>query len=114
MAGPGAVSFLFSQKGLILVDAGSDSENTTLLLIDLGVPDFEETDDGIELFIEPGEFAVWREKVTQGGFVVKSAELVYKPKSYITVGNEVTGKVASLIEALDDSDDVQRVFTNIH
>ena len=113
LASPGSVSFQFEQKGLILVEKGSNVENAILSLIDLGVPDVEETDDGIEVFAALGELATWRQKIGDGGFGILSAELVYKPKTYISVGSDAAGRVLGLIESLDDYDDVQRVFTNI-
>lgn len=113
LAGPGSVSFQFEQKGLILVEKGSNPEKTELALIDLGVPDLDETEDGIEVYIPPAELAQWREKIVQGEFKIKSAELVYKPRSLVEIQDkERAQKVFQFMEALDGHDDVQKVFAN--
>lgn len=113
LAGPGSVSFQFEQKGLIVVEKGSDAESIMLSLIDLGAPDLEESEDGIEVYVLPAELAIWQDKIGQGGFKVKSAELVYKPKTLVEVTMDKAKQVISFLETLDDDEDVQKVYTNL-
>lgn len=112
LAGPGSVSFQFEQKGLILVEKGDNSERTTLSLIDLGAPDLEETEGGIEIYVLPSELGLWKQKIEDAGFKVSSAELIYKQRSYMEVAPDHHAQVLSLLETLDDRDDVQAVFSN--
>lgn len=113
LGGPGSVSFQFQQKGLIVVEKGSDPQGTTLTLIDLGVPDLEEIEDGIEVYTPPSELASWREKIEEGGFKISLAELIYKPKNPVEVTSEKAKQVISFLETLDDNEDIQKVYTNL-
>ncbi|MAG59328.1 YebC/PmpR family DNA-binding transcriptional regulator [Candidatus Woesebacteria bacterium] len=115
LGGKGSVSFQFEQKGLIVVEKGTDVEKTILSLIDLGTPDLEETDDGIEVYTSPHELAGWRERIEKGGFQIQSANLVFKPKAFIDVADQGKAKkVLSFLEGLDNHDDVQRVYANFN
>lgn len=113
LGGPGSVSFQFQQKGLIVVEKGSDPQSTTLSLIDLGVPDLEEIEDGIEVYTPPSELASWREKIEEAGFKINSAELIYKPENLLEVTMDRATQVISFLESLDDDEDVQKVYTNL-
>ena len=114
LAGPGAVSFNFEQKGLIVVKRQSDSQDQMLRLIDAGVDDLEESVDGIEVYISPDKLSSTRGELEAKGFEVESAELIQRPKSFVTIDNENTAsKILNLLEKLDDHDDVQKVFANI-
>lgn len=114
LAGPGAVSFNFENKGLLLIQKSSDPETQMLGLIDLGVEDIEETDDGIEAYVSPDKLSEVRRKLEEGGFSITSAELYMKPKTFqpITDANEARRALAFL-ENLNDQEDVQKVYANI-
>ncbi|MBI2007388.1 MAG: YebC/PmpR family DNA-binding transcriptional regulator [Candidatus Blackburnbacteria bacterium] len=110
---PGSVAFQFEQNGLLLVDKGSDPETRMLSLIDLGAEDVEEVEDGIEIYTKPGEVFTIKENLEREGINIKSAELIYNPKNTMPLGSQdMTGKILKLIEALDEHDDVQKVYTN--
>lgn len=110
---PGSVAFQFEQKGLILVDKGESAQERMLKLIDLGAQDLEEVEDGIEVYTKPGEVFALKEKFEKEGISVRSAELIYNPKTAVSLGaQDITGKVLKLVEALDGHEDVQRVYTN--
>jgi YebC/PmpR family DNA-binding regulatory protein len=114
LAGPGAVSFNFENKGYLLVEKKGDSQTQMLDLIDLGAEDVEESDDGIEVYVSPEGLSALREKVEQKGFVVKEADLFMKAKSYQTISNsEQATKVLKFMEDMDDQEDVQKVFSNL-
>lgn len=110
---PGSVAFQFEQKGLILVEKGGNVEEKMLKLIDLGAEDIEEVEDGIEVYTKPGEVFALKEMFEKEGIGIKSAELIYKPRTMSLVGQDTAGKVLKLVEALDGHDDVQRVYTNV-
>ncbi len=113
IAGPGAVSYNFDHKGYLLVKKDTDVDSQTLTLIDLGVDDVEDTEEGLEVIVKPEELSLVRNKVEEAGFSVIRAELRMIPKNYVTIENpEHIEKVTNFLEALEDHDDVQRVFSN--
>jgi YebC/PmpR family DNA-binding regulatory protein len=114
MAGPGSVSFNFENKGLILIEKQQDVETQMLSLIDQGVEDMEETDDGIEAYVAPDKLKEVREKLEGAGFAIKSAELLMKPKTFVTVSNPAdASKIINFLDTLNDHDDVQKVYANL-
>ena len=113
LAGPGAVSFNFENKGFILVQKDSNPEEQTLELIDLGIEDIEETSDGLEVYVSPEKLSETRKQIEDLGFVVKETEFFMKPITYLTLeGNSVT-KALEFLESLDDEEDVQSVYSNL-
>ena len=70
LAGPGAVSFNFENKGFMLVQKTADPESQILTLIDLGVEEVEETEDGIEVYVSPDKLSQMRKKVEEAGFII--------------------------------------------
>ncbi|MEK7521920.1 MAG: YebC/PmpR family DNA-binding transcriptional regulator [Patescibacteria group bacterium] len=114
LATPGSVSFQFERAGQLVVDKSVDPEKRMLELIDLGVEDIEEADDGIEVYIKPAELFLTKQKLEVAGMTVKSSELIYRPKVNIEVRDGVLAqKVVKLLETLDDHDDVQRVYAGV-
>jgi YebC/PmpR family DNA-binding regulatory protein len=114
LAGRGSVSFNFEKKGLLLIDKTGDPDTQMLALIDAGVEDMEETDDGIEAYVSQEALSQTRKKVEEAGFTVSSAELMMKPLSYQTITDPSEAKKAlNFLESLDEQEDVQKVFTNL-
>lgn len=114
LAGPGAVSYIFEQKGSILVDKGDSSQDTMLSLIDLGVEDLEETDDGIEAYTPADRIYQTRKLLEEKGFRVLSSDLVLAPRQFIQV-KEVSQakKILQFLNALELNEDVQKVWANV-
>ncbi|MCH7641010.1 YebC/PmpR family DNA-binding transcriptional regulator [Patescibacteria group bacterium] len=114
LAGPGAVSFNFEAKGLLLVSKNKNTEDQILKLIDLGAEDVEETKYGIEVYIIPNKLSEVKKRIIDEGFSVSSTEFYKKPKSLQTVTEkEAASKVLAFLTNLENHDDVQKVFTNI-
>ena len=114
LAGPGAVSFNFVSKGQLLIDKDTDSETQMLKLIDLGVDEMEETEDGIEIFVSSDKLSTIRKALEDAGFHIKETELVQKPKTYQTITNPAEVKKAiSFLDVLNEQEDVQKVFANL-
>ncbi|MFV1917433.1 MAG: YebC/PmpR family DNA-binding transcriptional regulator, partial [Patescibacteria group bacterium] len=114
LGGPGSVSYNFETKGLMVVEKGSDIDDQMLKLIDLGVEEVEETDDGIEIYTEPSKLSETRDKVDKLGFMVTSYELTQKPKTLQTVSDKSkASKLVTFLEKLESHDDVQKVFANL-
>lgn len=113
IAGPGAVSYNFTNKGYLLVKKAEDVEMQTLSLIDLGVDDVVETDEGLEVYVQPEELKNEKNKIELAGYTILRAELTMVPKSYVDIENpDHIEKVTRFLEALEDHDDVQKVYSN--
>lgn len=114
LAGPGAVSFNFESKGLLLIEKGPDPQSQMLSLIDLGVEDVEETVDAIEAYVAPDKLAELRQKLTEADFNVTSFEHYLKPRTLQTVSDPSEAKkVLRFLENLEAQEDVQKVNANV-
>lgn len=113
LAGPGAVSYNFENKGFLLVEKKDNVEDQILSLIDLGVEDVEEREDGLEVFVNPDFLKEVKEKVEKLGYKVLRTELKMEAKTYmeITDDNQIT-KITNFLEELEEHDDVQKVYSN--
>ncbi len=115
LVGPGAVSYNFQSKGMLLVKLDKDSETQMLNLIDMGVDDIEETQDGLEVCVEPDKLRETRERLEKGGIEIISAELIRKPNNFVNISDsKIAGQTLSFLEALEDHDDVQKVYANLN
>jgi len=113
LAGPGSVSYNFELKGMFTVKKKDDVESQMLNLIDLGVEDVFEAEDGIEIYVAPEQFQETRNKLLEKGFEIISSELTKRPKNYLIVENENDAKrIMSFLDALEEHDDVQGVYSN--
>ena len=114
LAGPGAVSFNFISKGLLVVKKKKDTEAQILELIDLGVEDVDEVEDGLEIYVEGSKLNETKKALEKEGLKVISSELVQKPKTLQTVSDDKTAaKVLAFLNLLEDYEDVQKVFANL-
>ncbi len=111
----GCVSWLFERKGLLLVDKEkvTDEENFMLEVIDAGAEDIEEDSGMFEIKTNPSEFMNVKRKLDQLKIEIKSAEITYIPKTTVEVSKKDAERVLKLINALDDHDDIQNVYSNI-
>ncbi|MBI2065904.1 YebC/PmpR family DNA-binding transcriptional regulator [Candidatus Woesebacteria bacterium] len=114
LAGPGSVSFNFENKGLLVIEKKAEAETQMLTLIDMGVEDIEETDDGLEVYVSPDKLTQTRKKLQDGGFSITSTELFMKPKNLQTISDPALAKKAlAFLESLEEHEDVQRVYANL-
>lgn len=114
LAGPGAVSFNFESKGLIVLEKRDDVDEQMLALIDLGVDDIEEQEDALEAYVTQEALSSTKVELEKAGFKVKTISLVQKPKSYVTIQDQKDAeKAIKFLDLLEDNDDVQSVFTNL-
>jgi YebC/PmpR family DNA-binding regulatory protein len=110
----GAVAWLFERRGVVLVDAeGVDEDELTLAAADGGADDVEQDGSVFQVFAAPESLSGVRAAIEAAGFSVTSAELSMIPKTTVEVADEASAKkVVRLIDALEESDDVQDVFAN--
>ena len=109
---PGSVAYLFEQKGLVSVDAGSYSEEDLLVAVDAGATDIESDEDRYEIITEPGDLAAVRQALEGAGISFESAELVQRPTVRVELDAGEASSLMKLIDALEDNDDVGEVHAN--
>ncbi|MFZ0626627.1 MAG: YebC/PmpR family DNA-binding transcriptional regulator [Acidimicrobiia bacterium] len=108
---PGSVGYLFSQKGQIM--ASGDEEGVMLTALDAGAEDIREDEDGVyEVITNPGDLQTVRKALQMAGISVESADVTQLPSNTVPVEESDARKLLRLIDALDDLDDVQAVFSN--
>lgn len=108
---PGSVGYLFSQKGMILAKGTED--DVMLAALDAGAEDIRDGGDGlVEVITEPSDMPVVRKAVEESGVIVESSDVTRIPATTVPVEEADARKILRLIDALDDLDDVQAVFSN--
>jgi YebC/PmpR family DNA-binding regulatory protein len=114
MADPGSVSYLFHRKGVVLVSKGPTvSEDDVLIaVLDAGAEEVNDLGESFEVISEPTDLLAVRTAVTEVGLEYESAEAAFLPTVEIELDEEQAKRVFRLIEALEDSDDVQDVYAN--
>ncbi len=110
----GCVSFMFSDKGEVVVENnGADEDKIMEDCFEAGADDFNIDDDVIEIACGPNDVRAVREALTAMGYNVLSAEAAKVPSSYTTLTDEdAIKKMKLLLENLEDDDDVQNVYHN--
>jgi YebC/PmpR family DNA-binding regulatory protein len=117
LADPGSVSFLFNRKGVILVPHAQEGRSVTeddLLeaALEAGAEDVTDLGESFEVVTEATDLVSVRSALQEAGIDYDSAEAEFVPDLQVALDREGAGKVFRLIEALEDSDDVQNVFAN--
>jgi YebC/PmpR family DNA-binding regulatory protein len=114
MADPGSVSYLFSRKGLVTLSKDGLTEDDVLTaVLEAGAEEVNDLDDTFEIICEPGDLVAVRSALQEAGIDYESAEASFQPSVSVPVDLEGARKVVKLIDALEDLDDVQDVFTNV-
>ncbi len=110
----GCVSFMFSQKGIIVLENnGADEDKVMEDCFEAGASDFNIDDDMIEVVTSPTELSGVKDALQGLGYKVLSAEIEQIPATYTTLEDEESiRKMNLLLEHLEDNDDVQNVFHN--
>ena len=106
----GSVAWQFENKGVIYLPVNSEAAQEAA--IELGAEDMQEGEDGLEISTAPGELYAVSEGLGAQGFKVESAQLSRVPGSTVNVSVDDARKLMVLIEALEDLDDVQNVYSN--
>jgi YebC/PmpR family DNA-binding regulatory protein len=109
---PGSVAYLFDKKGTIVVDAERYSEDELMAAVEAGAEDITAEDDVFEVISEPADFTAVRKALEDAGVEMDSVEMAYRPTSVVPIEEGQLGTLMRLIEALEDSDDVDAVHAN--
>ncbi|MEA2485933.1 MAG: hypothetical protein QOD46_1044 [Actinomycetota bacterium] len=113
LAEPGAVAWMFDQKGVILIDAATTSEDTVFLAAaDAGAEDIRPSEESIEVVTPPGSLAAVVEALQSGGITPDSHDITRVPRSTIEVEGSDAKKILDLVDTLEELDDVQEVYAN--
>jgi YebC/PmpR family DNA-binding regulatory protein len=113
MADPGSVSYLFARKGVILVAESQTSDEQILeLTIEHGAEDVSLIGDNYVLTTDPSDLVAARAALQAGGVDYESADVEFVPGMRIEADAETAERVIKLIEALEELDDVQNVYSN--
>lgn len=113
LAAAGAVSWLFELKGLIEVDGTGVSEDAVLeAALEAGADDVTAQDGYYEITTSPSDLEAVVEKLKAAGFTIRSYKNAKVPKSTVRVSGQEAAQLLRLLEALEDHDDVQNVWSN--
>ena len=116
MGNSGCVSFMFDEKGLIVIDKEEidmDEEELMMAALDAGAEDFAAEEDSYEITTAPVDFSAVRETLEAAGIPMASAEVTMIPQTYTELTDEEDiKKMNKLLEMLDDDDDVQNTYHN--
>ena len=114
LADPGSVSYLFSRKGQVIVakDSGATEDALLEATLEAGAEEINDLGEAFEILSEATNVVRVREALQAAGIDYESAEASFVPSMQVEVDVEGARKMLRLIEALEDSDDVQNVFAN--
>ncbi len=112
----GCVSYMFDQKGQIIIDreeCDMDADDLMMMALDAGAEDFSEEEDSFEILTNPDDFSAVREALEKEGVPMAEAEITMIPQNYVTLSDENDIKFLNrTLDLLDEDDDVQAVYHN--
>jgi YebC/PmpR family DNA-binding regulatory protein len=110
----GCVSFMFQQKGQMVIEKNDnvDEDELMMMALDSGAEDFESEDEVYIITTSPEDFGSIREILESNGLQFLEAEIKRIPDTYTTIDEETAVKFQKMLDALEDDDDVQDVFHN--
>ncbi|MBV9025727.1 MAG: YebC/PmpR family DNA-binding transcriptional regulator [Streptomycetaceae bacterium] len=113
MADPGSVSYLFNRKGVVIVPKDGLSEDDVLgAVLDAGAEEVNDLGESFEVLSEATDLVAVRSALQEAGIDYDSADANFVPTMQVELDEEGARKIFKLIDALEDSDDVQNVFAN--
>ena len=114
MADPGSVSYLFSRKGVIIVPkaAGVTEDDVLMAVLDAGAEEVNDLGEAFEVMTGASDLVPVRKALQSAGLDYDSAEAEFVASVEVPLDAEGAAKIMRLVDALEDSDDVQNVFTN--
>ncbi len=114
LAEAGAVSWMFEIKGYISIERTSqDPDEIFMLAVDAGADDVQISDEVFEVYTQPDQLHVVTESLTKNGLTVAESELARIPKNEIELAHKETVQVMGVVEALEELDDVQNVYSGL-
>lgn len=109
----GSVAWMFDKKGYIVVDKAAKSEDELFeIAIEAGADDMHDEGDVFEIFTTPENFEAVNEAIKKAGIEPQAAEVSMIPQNYIALTGSDAKQMMKLYDAIDDNDDVQKVYAN--
>ncbi len=114
MADPGSVSYQFSRKGVIVVEKTETTNEDSILeaVLEFGVDDIQDRPEQVIITTDPSEMVAVRSALQSSGIDYESADVEFISSMPVQVDVDTARKVIALIDALEDSDEVQNVYSN--
>lgn len=115
LANAGAVSYLFENKGVILINLSENTqsqEDLEMYIIESGAQDYEKEEGVIYVYTSPTELMKIKENLEKSGIKIEKADIEMSPKTYVDVSEDKKSSILNLLEILDSLDDVSEVYTN--
>jgi YebC/PmpR family DNA-binding regulatory protein len=113
MGDPGSVAYNFARKGIIVVPAAGTTEDDILnAVLDAGAEEVVDEGETFEILTEPTDLVATRTALQEAGIDYDSADAAFVPNLKVEVDAETARKIFKLIDALEDSDDVQNIYSN--
>ena len=117
LADPGSVAYMFSRKGIVIVNKAQDKTTVTeddvlAAVLEAGAEDVNDQGESLEVVSGAGDLVAVRSALQAAGIDYESADVSFVPSTQVDLDVEAAGKVFRLIDALEDSDDVQNVYAN--
>ena len=113
---PGCVSFMFDEKGQIVIskeDCDKEADDLMMLALDAGAEDFNEEEDSYEVITDPRDFAAVDKALRDAGISPVSSDVTMLAQNYVSVeGEEAIKNLQRILDLLEDDDDVQDVYHN--
>jgi YebC/PmpR family DNA-binding regulatory protein len=109
----GCVSWMFTQKGTIVVNKGKVDEDTLMTLaLDAGAEDVKDEGDFFEIITSLGDFERVKKSLAENGMELANAEIAREPQTVIKLEGKHAEQVLRLMDALEEQDDMQKVYSN--
>jgi YebC/PmpR family DNA-binding regulatory protein len=114
MADPGSVSYQFSRKGVITVEKNAAASEDSILeaVLEVGIDDIQDRGEAFVITTDPSDMVAVRTALQNAGIDYDSADVEFVSSMPVQVDVDTARKVISLIDALEDSDEVQNVYSN--
>ncbi|MBP7415113.1 MAG: YebC/PmpR family DNA-binding transcriptional regulator [Pyrinomonadaceae bacterium] len=113
MGEAGSVAWMFDKKGYIVVDKAAMGEDALFeVAIEAGADDMQDEGEVYEIFTTPEAFEAVTDALKAAGVETQAAEISMIPQNYIALTGDDARKMMKLYDAIDDNDDVQKVYAN--
>lgn len=109
----GSVAWMFDQQGLVVVDRdGIEEDDVMMAVLDAGAENIENLEDSFEITMAVEDLEKVKAALQESGIPFSHAEITYVPQSTVKVSGKTAEQVLRLMDALEDHDDVQKVYAN--
>ncbi len=110
----GSVAYMFERKGRLMIERAEDTDEDMIMLaaLEAGAEDIESSEEGFEIITEAADFLQVKNELEEAGIELLSADVEMVPSMHTAIAEENEEQFDSLIDALEDDDDVQSVYHN--